>query len=200
MKGRRWQGGPLVIASHNQGKVAEIADLLAPYGAEVMSAAGLGLEEPEETGLTFIDNALLKARAAAKATGKPALADDSGLAVAALNGDPGLYSARWAGPRKDFFLAMRKVEDKLAGSTDRRAAFLCALALVWPDGHEEAVEGRVDGLWVWPPRGGNGFGYDPAFQPDGYDQTFGEMAPEHKHEMSHRADAFRQLVARCFAP
>ena len=199
MKGRRWQGGPLVIASHNKGKVAEIADLLAPYGAEVMSAAGLGLEEPEETGLTFIDNALLKARAAAKATGKPALADDSGLAVAALNGDPGLYSARWAGPRKDFFLAMRKVEDKLAGSTDRRAAFLCALALVWPDGHEEAVEGRVDGLWVWPPRGGNGFGYDPAFQPDGYDQTFGEMAPEHKHEMSHRADAFRQLVARCFA-
>jgi XTP/dITP diphosphohydrolase len=198
MKGRRWQGGPLVIASHNQGKVAEIAALLAPYGAEVMSAAGLGLEEPEETGLTFIDNALLKARAAAQATGKPALADDSGLAVAALGGEPGLYSARWAGPRRDFALAMRKVEGQLRGHADRRAAFLCALALVWPDGHAETVEGRVDGNWVWPPRGEHGFGYDPAFQPDGHAETFGEMAPERKHEISHRADAFRQLVARCF--
>ena len=199
MKGRLWQGGPLVIASHNQGKVREIAELLAPFGAEVMSAAALGLEEPEETGLTFVDNALLKARAAARATGKPALADDSGLAVAALNGDPGLFSARWAGPDKDFALAMRKVEERLGGAADRRAAFICALALVWPDGHEEAVEGRVAGRWVWPPRGDNGFGYDPAFVPDGHDQTFGEMDPARKHAISHRADAFRQLVARCFA-
>jgi XTP/dITP diphosphohydrolase len=199
MTARRWQGGPLVIASHNPGKVAEIGALLAPYGAEVISAAALGLPEPEETGLTFIDNALLKAHAAAAAAGMPALADDSGLAVVALDFAPGIYSARWAGPERDFSLAMEKVEQALSGKDDRRAAFLCALALAWPDGHAEAVEGRVDGTLVWPPRGKQGFGYDPIFQPIGYDLTFGEMAPEEKHAISHRADAFRQLVARCFA-
>jgi XTP/dITP diphosphohydrolase len=198
MSSRVWQGGPLVIASHNQGKVREIGALLAPFGAEALSAGGLDLAEPEETGLTFIDNALLKAHAAATASGLPALADDSGLAVAALGGEPGIYSARWAGPDRDFAAAMRKVEDALAGQRDRRAAFICALALAWPDGHAEAVEGRVDGILLWPPRGTQGFGYDPMFQPLGHALTFGEMRPEAKHAISHRAIAFRQLVARCF--
>jgi XTP/dITP diphosphohydrolase len=197
---RHWQGGKLVIASHNQGKVAEIAALLAPFGAEVVSAGALGLEEPEETGLTFAENAALKAEAAARASGLPALADDSGLAVAALDGAPGIYSARWAGPGRDFALAMEKVERALQGKSDRRAAFICALALAWPDGHLEVVEGRVEGVLVWPPRGSFGFGYDPIFQPVGHDRSFGEMDPAEKHQLSHRADAFRQLVARCFAP
>jgi XTP/dITP diphosphohydrolase len=198
MSPRRWQGGTLVIASHNQGKVAEIGELLAPYRVEVVSAGALGLDEPEETGMSFIDNALLKAHAAANASGKPALADDSGLSVAALDGAPGIYSARWAGPGKDFSVAMQKVEEGIAGKTDRSAAFHCALALAWPDGHAEVVEGRVDGTLVWPPRGSRGFGYDPMFLPDGRVETFGEMPAAAKHEISHRADAFRQLVARCF--
>ena len=198
MSPRRWQSGVLVIASHNQGKVVEIGELLAPYRVEVVSAGALGLDEPEETGLTFIDNALLKAHAAAKASGKPALADDSGLSVTALDGQPGIYSARWAGPGKDFAAAMQKVEDGIKGKTDRSAAFHCALALAWPDGHAEVVEGRVDGTLVWPPRGTRGFGYDPIFLPDGRSETFGEMDSAAKHEISHRADAFRQLVARCF--
>jgi XTP/dITP diphosphohydrolase len=197
---RKWNGGRLVIASHNEGKVREIRALLAPFGAEIVSAGALGLPEPEETEKTFIGNALLKAHAAAKAANIPALADDSGLAVTALGGDPGIYSARWAGPAKDFALAMRKVEDGLAGKTDRSGQFICALALAWPDGHAETVEGTVSGRLVWPPRGPHGFGYDPVFQPDGFEITFGEMDPAKKHEMSHRADAFRQLVARCFAP
>jgi len=198
---RRLTEKRLVVASHNQGKVVEIAELLRPYGIAPVSAGDMGLPEPEETETTFIGNALLKARAAAQASTLPALADDSGLAVAALGGDPGIYSARWAGPGKDFGLAMQKVEDALAasGSQDRSAQFVCALALVWPDGEEVAFEGTVSGQLVWPPRGAHGFGYDPVFQADGHDITFGEMDPERKHGMSHRADAFRQLLAACLA-
>ncbi len=195
---RKWDGGRLVIASHNEGKVREIRALLAPFGADVVSAGALGLAEPDETETSFIGNALLKAHAAAKAANIPALADDSGLAVTALGGDPGIYSARWAGPSKDFAFAMQRVEDGLAGKSDRSAQFICALALAWPDGHAETVEGTVSGELVWPPRGPHGFGYDPVFRPEGYDITFGEMDPDQKHEISHRADAFRQLVARCF--
>ncbi len=194
---RRFTGDTLVIASHNKGKVREIADLLGPYVATFTSAGELGLPEPEETGTTFVANAELKAKAAA-AAGHVALADDSGLVVPALNGDPGIYSARWAGPEKDFQLAMRKVEDGLEGNADRSAYFVCALSLAWPDGHVETVEGRCYGTLVWPPLGEKGFGYDPMFKPDGHGITFGEMDPAKKHEMSHRADAFRQLVERCF--
>lgn len=198
---RRLTEKRLVVASHNQGKVVEIAELLRPFGIAPVSAGDMGLPEPEETETSFIGNALLKARAAAQASTLPALADDSGLAVAALGGDPGIYSARWAGPGKDFGLAMQKVEDALAasGSQDRSAQFVCALALVWPDGEEVAFEGTVSGQLVWPPRGTHGFGYDPVFQADGLDITFGEMDPERKHGMSHRADAFRQLLAACLA-
>lgn len=198
---RRFTGDTLVIASHNKGKVREIADLLGPYVATFTSAGELGLPEPEETGDSFVANAELKALAAAKAgakTGLVALADDSGLVVPALDGAPGIYSARWAGPDKDFAMAMRKVEEGLAGKTDRSAYFVCALSLAWPDGHVETVEGRCTGTLVWPARGEHGFGYDPIFRPDGHTITFGEMDPARKHEMSHRADAFRQLVERCF--
>ena len=197
---RRFESEKIVIASHNPGKVGEIATLLAPFGTEVLAAADLALEEPEETGNTFAANAELKARAAAEASGLPALADDSGLQVAALNGQPGIRSARWAGPDKDFQKAMRKVEDALPGKDDRGAAFTCALALAWPDGHLETFEGHVHGRLVWPPRGDKGFGYDSIFVPDGYRITFGEMAPEDKHRISHRADAFRKLVDACFRP
>lgn len=188
----------LVIASHNPGKVREIADLLRPFGVEVISAADLKLDEPEETGDTFVDNALLKAHAAAKAANLPALADDSGLAVDALAGAPGVYSARWAGPGKDFAVAMEKVEELLRGSEDRSAMFVCALALAWPDGHADVFEGFVEGEITWPPRGDKGFGYDPIFTADGEDITFAEMAPARKHTMSHRADAFQKLVSACF--
>jgi len=186
----------LVVASHNAGKVREIGALLEPFDIETVSAGDLGLPEPEETGLTFQANAELKARAAAEASGLLALADDSGLAVAALNGDPGIYSARWAGPSKDFSLAMEKVEHALkeTGSADRSAAFICGLALATPDGRMEYFEGRVEGALVWPPRGDKGFGYDPVFVANGYDITFAEMEPDAKHAISHRADAFRQLT------
>ena len=194
------RGERLCIATHNLGKVREIGDLIAPFGVHAISAGELNLPEPEETETSFIGNALLKARAAAKASGLAALADDSGLAVHALNGDPGIYSARWAGESKDFGVAMQKVEDALRAinASDRSAHFVCALALVWPDGEEVAFEGRVDGVLFWPPRGGNGFGYDPMFTPDGYALTFGEMDPDFKHAMSHRARAFAQLVAARF--
>ncbi len=199
---RRFDGDRLVIASHNPGKLREIAELLAHRSIRVESAAALGLPEPQETGDTFIANAELKARAAAAASGRPALADDSGLAVAALDGAPGIHSARWAGPARNFAVAMARVERELAarGAGNRRAHFVAALALCWPDGHCETFEGRVDGQLVWPPRGDKGFGYDPMFLPDGYDVTFGEMEPDRKHAISHRADAFRQLTAACFAP
>ena len=185
----------LVIASHNPGKVREIDDLLQPFGIETVGAAALGLVEPEETGTTFAENAALKARAAARAAKLPALADDSGLAVAALDGAPGIYSARWAGPKKDFAIAMQKVEDALKGKSDRRAAFVAALALAWPDGRCDVFEGRVEGTLAWPPRGEKGFGYDPIFVPAGHTITFGEMEPAKKHTMSHRAKAFAKLVA-----
>lgn len=195
---RRFEGPKLVIASHNPGKVREIADLLAPLGAEVVAAADLGLPEPEETGATFAANAEIKARAAAAASGLPALADDSGLVVPALGGRPGTKSARWAGPKRDFRLAMRRVEDGLAGKPDRRAHFVCAMALGWPDGHCETFEGCAFGRLIWPPRGWRGFGYDPVFVPDGCERTFGEMEPDEKHALSHRADALGKLVAACF--
>lgn len=196
---RRFDGGRLVIASHNPGKVREIGALLAPFDADVVSAAELGLPEPVEDGDSFIANAVIKAKAAAAGSGLPALADDSGLAVTALNGDPGIYSARWAGPAKDFGLAMKKVEAALGDAADRSAQFVCALALAWPDGHVETFEGTVHGTLVWPPRGARGFGYDPIFRPDDETEAFGEMDPDRKHAISHRADAFRKLVAGCFA-
>lgn len=195
---RTFREGKLVIASHNAGKVREIGELLAPFGVEVVSAGALGLAEPEETGTTFVANAELKAHASAKAANLPALADDSGLAVDGLGGDPGIYSARWAGPSKDFTAAMALVNERLGDNPDRTGRFVCALALAWPDGHCETFEGVVEGELVWPPRGAQGFGYDPMFQPEGHTVTFGEMAPAAKHEISHRADAFRKLVAACF--
>lgn len=200
MAPRPFTDSKLVIATHNPGKLPEIAAFLDGFGISLISAGELGLAEPDETETSFTGNATLKARAAALAAGLPALADDSGLAVNALNGDPGIYSARWAGPQKDFTLAMQKVEDALqaSGATDRRAAFMCALSLVWPDGHDETVEGTVKGALVWPPRGNNGFGYDPVFVADGYDITFGEMEPDAKHAIGHRADAFAKLLQRCF--
>ena len=188
----------LVIASHNPGKVSEIADLMRPFVVEVISAADLNLDEPEETGTTFADNALLKAHAAAKAANLPALADDSGLVVNALAGAPGVYSARWAGADKNFMVAMEKVEELLRGSEDRSSMFVCALALAWPDGHADVFEGFVEGEITWPPRGEKGFGYDPIFTADGEDITFAEMEPAQKHTMSHRADAFQKLVSACF--
>ena len=196
---RRFTGPGLVVASHNPGKLREIADLLRPFAVEPVSAAALGLPEPEETGATFEANAELKASAAALASGRPALADDSGLVVPALGGDPGVTSARWAGPTRDFALAMRKVEDALAGQTDRRAHFVAVLALVWPDGHVESFRGEAHGALVWPPRGDRGFGYDPMFLPEGARETFGEMEPAAKHRISHRAVAFDRLVRGCFA-
>jgi XTP/dITP diphosphohydrolase len=194
---RKLAPGKLVIASHNAGKVREIKALLGPYGIEPVSAADLDLPEPEETGTTFVANAELKALQAADLSGLPALADDSGLCVDALRGDPGIFSARWAGASKDFGVAMQLVEDRLGAIDEapRDAHFVCALALAWPDGHVEWFEGRVEGMLVWPPRGENGFGYDPMFLPDGQSLTFGEMAPEAKTPLTHRADAFSQLVA-----
>lgn len=195
---RRFTGTKLVLASHNKGKLREIAELVAPFGVQAVSAGDLGLPEPEETGTTFEANAELKALASARGANLPALADDSGLVVPALNGDPGIYSARWAGPTKDFAIAMRKVEDALAGKSDRRAYFVAALTLAWPDGHVETFRGEVHGTLVWPPRGDRGFGYDPMFLAEGETLTFGEMEPARKHAMSHRARAFAQLVAACF--
>jgi len=190
----------LVIATHNAGKMREIKALFSGFGINILSASELGLDEPDETDTSFIGNALLKARAAAMSAGQPALADDSGLCVTALDGAPGIYSARWAGPKRDFSLAMTAVETALAktGNGDSSAEFVCALALVWPDGDEVCVEGRVKGQITFPPRGKHGFGYDPIFQPDGYQISFGEMDPDAKHAISHRADAFAQLLARCF--
>lgn len=196
---RHFEDKKLVIASHNPGKVREIGELLAPFQVDVVSAGELNLPEPEETEATFIGNAILKAKASATGANLPALADDSGLAVTALNGDPGIYSARWAGPDKDFGRAMQMVQDDLGDSADRTAKFVCALALAWPDGHVETFQGEVHGTLTWPPRGDKGFGYDPIFVPDGHAMTFAEMDPQAKHDMSHRAVAFRQLVEACFA-
>ena len=198
MPHRAFAGGRLVVASHNAGKVREIRELLEPFKADVVSAAELGLPEPEETGLTFIANAELKARAAARGANLPALADDSGLVIDALDGAPGIYSARWAGPNKDFNFAMKRIEDEMRGKSNTRAHFVCALSLAWPDGHCESFEGKISGHLSFPPRGLKGFGYDPIFIPDGMHVTFAEIEPAAKHAISHRADAFRQLVAACF--
>ena len=195
---RRLQPGRLVLATHNAGKVVELQELVTPHALEVVSAGNLGLDEPEETGDSFIANAELKALAAALATGLPALADDSGLCVDALGGAPGIYSARWAGPQKDFAAAMAQVHEALVSAggaeTPRMAHFVCALSLAWPDGHVETVEGRVDGTLVWPPRGTNGFGYDPMFLMHGRHQTYGEMSRAEKEAENHRARAFRLLL------
>ena len=195
---RRLTTARLIVASHNAGKVREIAALLEPLGVEAVGAAALGLAEPEETGDTFVANAALKARAAATASGEPALADDSGLVVPALAGAPGIYSARWAGPGKDFRVAMNRIQRELAAGgheiVGAAAYFICALSLGWPDGDCETVEGRVDGTLTFPPRGPHGFGYDPIFVPDGRARTFGEMPPEEKQPLTHRARAFEQLA------
>ncbi len=201
----------LVIATHNSGKLAEFRDLLKPYGITVLSAGELGLPEPEETGTSFAANARLKAEAAARGSGLPALADDSGLCVDGLDGAPGIHSARWAGPDKDFSGTLARIDAMLgergtATAAGRRAHFTAALAVVWPDGRIEAVEGQVHGSIVHPPRGSQGFGYDPAFLPDGHDRTFGEMSADEKHglpadggqALSHRARAFQRLAARLF--
>jgi XTP/dITP diphosphohydrolase len=201
--------GRLVIATHNPGKLAEMRDLLAPYGIEAISAGELGLDEPDETATTFRDNARIKAQAAAAAAKLPAFADDSGLVVDALGGEPGIYSARWAGPDKNFAGAMAMIESKLKergamAASERRAHFVSALCVAWPDGHVEDFEARVDGVLVWPPRGDKGFGYDPMFLPDGHHRTFGEMPSEEKHGLpprgkglSHRARAFLKLAEAC---
>ena len=193
---RKFTGGRLVIASHNAGKIVEIAALLAPYRVDAVGAAELNLAEPEETGLTFEANAALKAHAAAHAVQLPALADDSGLVVPALGGAPGIYSARWAGPDRDFSMAMERVNREL-GDRDRAASFVSVLALAWPDGVEELFRGAVHGRLSWPPRGGNGFGYDPIFVPEGHRITFGEMTSEEKYQIDHRALAFAKLVTAC---
>ena len=206
---RRLGPGKLVIATHNAGKLREISALLAPYGVDCLSAGSLGLPEPSETGTTFGQNALIKARAAAEGSGIVALADDSGLSVRALDDRPGVYTADWAErqwfegtPGRDWYIAMGKVEGLLAErgpDVDRSAAFHCVLALAWPDGEQAIYEGQVEGSLTWPPRGDLGFGYDPVFVPDGSDQTFAEIEPDEKHRISHRADAFGKLVAQQFA-
>lgn len=206
MSGHRLLAGRVVVATHNGGKLAEMRELLEPFGVETVSAGELGLPEPSETGTMFAENAALKARAAAQASGLPAFADDSGLCVDALDGAPGLFSARWAGAAKDFSGAMARVAAELdrRGATDRRAHFVSALVLAWPDGHTELFEGRVHGEVV-PPRGARGFGYDPIFRPDGHDRTFGEISSQEKHgidwargaALSHRARAFLRLAEAC---
>jgi XTP/dITP diphosphohydrolase len=202
---RRFSGPRLILASHNRGKLEEFRVMLAPRGVQIISAGDLGLDEPEETGSTFAVNARLKAEAAVAASGEPALADDSGLAARGLNGAPGVHSARWAGPDRDFTRAMRRVHDELVArfgtfaTADRRAAFVAVLCLAWPDGHAELFEGRVDGGLVAEPRGTQGFGYDPIFIPDGDTRTFGEMPAVDKYAISHRRRAVDALMQACFS-
>ena len=200
---RRFTGGRLVVASHNKGKVREIGDLLRPSGVETVSVAELGLPEPEETETSFEGNARIKSHAAARASGLPALSDDSGIEIEALGGAPGVHTANWAetSAGRDYGLAMRRAWEALDANEapePRRARFVCVLSLAWPDGHDETFRGAAEGRLVWPPRGDRGFGYDPMFLPNGHETTFGEMEPGAKHAISHRADAFRQLVAACF--
>ncbi len=187
-----------MLATHNEGKVGEMVELLAPFGVTIVSAGSLGLPVPDETGATCRANAILKARAACAATGLPALADDSGLEVAALGGEPGVHTADLAGPQRDWNLAMERINDRLGDTPDRRARFVSVLALAWPDGHVEAIEGEAQGTLVWPPRGEIGWGFDPMFIPDGDTRTFAEMGKAEKNARSHRADAFRKLVDACF--
>ncbi len=208
---RKFKEEKLVIASHNEGKVREIRELLSGFKIEIVSAAELGLPEPDETGTTFIENSQIKARAATEASGLPALADDSGFCIWALDGKPGVESARWAGPNKDFSVAMKRIHEMMQDPEAREdgpaAWFACALTMAWPDGHVETFEGTVDGAFVWPPRGDQGFGYGPIFQPKGEDRTFGEMPAPEKHSwspgkdpsLSHRARAFNLLVISCLS-
>ena len=198
MARRLADGARLVLASHNPGKLAELTDLLRPHAVTVISAGTLGLAEPPEDAPDFVGNARIKALAAAKASGLPALADDSGFCVAALNGAPGVHSARWAGLDKDFAPAMARVQREMAAAADRRAWFVAALCLAWPDSHTETFVGRVHGQATWPPRGDKGFGYDPMFLPGGTGKTFGELDPAEEHAVSHRARAFAQLLIACF--
>lgn len=200
---RKFSDPKLLVATHNAGKLAEITALLDPYGIEVTGAAALNLPEPEETETTFVGNARIKAHAAARATGLPALADDSGIEVDALDGAPGVYTADWAetGQGRDFVMAMTRTHDALEAKNaphPRTARFRCTLVLAWPDGHDEVFDGKIEGQCVWPMRGIEGHGYDPMFQPDGYDRTLGELDPDEKNRISHRADAFRKLVAALF--
>jgi XTP/dITP diphosphohydrolase len=201
---RRFAGSKLVVATHNRGKAGEIRSLLSPFGIDILSSADLGLRAPAETGRTFEDNAALKALAATRASGLPALADDSGLSVAALDGQPGLHTADWEGPTRDAMVGMKRIQDELAErkvpDTDaaRAAAFHCVLALAWPDEHLELVQGKLEGRIVWPPRGAGGHGYDPCFQPAGQTRTCAEMSDAEKNAISHRGRAFRMLVEACF--
>ncbi len=201
MADRQFTEDALVIATHNVGKMQEIRTLFADFDLTILSVTDLGLCEPDETERSFVGNAVLKARTAALRSGVVSLADDSGLSVAALEGAPGVFSARWAGPNRDFNIAITAIEQELkkTNSGDMRAKFICALALVWPDGHVVSVEGEVHGVLTFPARGSRGFGYDPIFQPDGHNISFGEMDPVAKHAISHRADAFAKLMTRCFS-
>ncbi|RKT32290.1 XTP/dITP diphosphohydrolase [Roseovarius halotolerans] len=200
---RKFDGDTLLVATHNAGKLEEIANLIAPFGVTVVGAAEKGLGEPEETETSFLGNARIKAHAAARATGLPALSDDSGIEIDALDGAPGVFTANWAetGKGRDFIMAMGKAHDRLLESgapQPWRARFCCTLVLAWPDGHDEVFPGTVEGQIVWPMRGHEGHGYDPIFQPEGYEQTFGEMDRWEKNRISHRADAFAKLVQGCF--
>ena len=197
MTRRLVRGERLVLATHNSGKLRELAELMAPYAIDTVAAAALGVPEPEETEPDFAGNARLKAQAASAASGLPALADDSGLCVAALGGAPGIYSARWAGTPRDFAAAMQRVQDELGGAADRTAAFVSVLCLAWPDGEAPVFEGRVAGLLTWPPAGANGFGYDPMFMPEGDRRTYGQMLPAEKHATNHRARAMKLFAAAC---
>lgn len=200
---RLFQEPKLLIASHNPGKIREIADALVPFHVMTVSAATMNLEEPEETGATFLENARLKALFCMKATGLPSLADDSGLVIPALNGQPGIYSARWAQTpqgNRDFSYAIHRVEQEIRGIQDFSAHFVCALSLVWPDGVDVTFEAKAYGHLTFPPRGQKGFGYDPIFIPEGYAMTYAEMSPEQKHRISHRAIAIRKLIQDCFVP
>lgn len=198
---RKFDGGELVFATHNKGKLRELGAMLGGRVQKLSAASDYGVDAPPETGTTFIENAVIKAQAVAKATGKPSLADDSGVCISALNGAPGVYSADWAeeeGKPRDFMMAMNRVHKEMGDSTDKRAHFTSCLVLAWPDGHYEAVEGYVHGSITWPPRGEKGFGYDPIFVPNGETRTYGEMEQAEKENTSHRADAFRKLLEKCF--
>ena len=195
---RQFSERELLIATHNKGKLQEISELIEPFGIKAIPPDELNIPEPIESGTTFLENAKIKAQSAVINSGKISLADDSGLVVPALNGAPGIYSARWAGPEKDFTAAMVRVNTELADK-DRQAFFVSALVLLWPDGHMEAFEGTVHGVLVWPPRGSLGFGYDPMFLTNGHNKTFGEFTPNEKHMYSHRSDAFSQLAKACFS-
>jgi len=200
MTARKFEGKEIVFASHNKGKIAEIKTMFASKGINVLSAADFNLESPEETEDTFLGNALIKAKYVAEQTGKPALADDSGFCVEALDGAPGVYSADWTETEngRDFVLGMNKVHNLMHGSNNNNAHFTTCLVLCWPDGHYETVDGIVKGAITWPPRGDSGFGYDPMFVPNGYNETFGEMAQEEKNKLSHRANAFKLIFEKCF--